>query len=769
MPRSTPDTTRRSLFGVAGAVAAGLPAPASAASGAVNAGFAFVGLFNALGATTIPLGTDVIMTGGYHTTGKGAARYVLDADQASAAAHPWRARSLNNRWFILSETWPNQYQLGAVGDGKADDTAALQALADFALYIAHLPAIFIAGGRHRTTDTWHIGYGVSYTALAVDGAGSGYLGDIGGAAIIPTKYDRPCIAVQGARVTRIRGLALVGPLHTQLVDLGLASASPKVNPRDLANWTGGHPNGAYNVFCGIAIDPYSGDDPAAKGYPAVTFPSFLGGAPQYGKNFSSDVLIEDCDIVGFVAGVAVQPCPADGNGDFVRLRDTRIEYCAYGVSVGNTQSRLVKLDYVNFVCGFVAITNTAHGHGPAVGQAGKLTSEVNACQFQHVANWFDLRMDLAGPMVFRSCFSESGWRLGDATGPSRVAAILFEGCEFGFHYGAPDAWGVPDNELWLANAGQAVFSGCSFKRFWSVFNVHGGEVVVASSDVWTCAQGRKLPYEKIAHNSSIGGFVHAASDNGVPTRSTRVDSLKPDIVYDLDTWASAFGSAPPVRKAADTASVRRVGQHLYQESFIQGVGGLPQPVTRTRGRLYGASSLQDLSLNGTRLAFRYPKTDDPASAFAANIGCLLRFSGNSAWFFVDGYIDNGDGTATVTAVLQNNYFLKPDRSVGYIAPFTFTGGYFISYTAAQFYNIEAALFADASPTSRVLANVQRGDGAAFYSSVKVGDSILVDPAQDSLFHAGAKITALKPFTLSGAPSRAQLRAPLTTFVRPAFS
>ena len=769
MPRSPPDTTRRSLFGVAGAVAAALPAAASALPGAAGGGFAFVSLFDALGATSVPLGTDIIMTGGYHIPGKGAARYVLDPDQASQTAQAWRGKSLNNRWFIISETWPNQYQFGAVGDGEADDTPALQALADFAIYIARLPAIFIAGGRHKTTDTWHIGYGATYTALAIDGAGSGCLGEVGGAAIIPSRFDRPCIAVQGARVTRIRGITIVGPLHIGLRDLGLASAAPKVNPRDLASWTGGHPNGPYNVFCGIAIDPYSGNDPLTNGYPAVRFPAFLGALPQYGKNYSSDVLIEDCDIAGFVAGVAVQPCPADGNGDFVRLRDTRIEYCAYGVSVGNTQSRLVKLDYVNFFCSFIAITNNAHGHGPVVGQAGKLTSEVSSCQFQYVANWFDLEMDLAGPMVFRSCYSESAWRLGSAHGAARVGAILFEGCEFGVELGAPSVWGVPDYELRLANSGQAVFSGCSFHGFWSVFSVLGGEVVVASSDVWMCVRGRSHAYEKVAHNSTIGGFVHASGDGGVPTRATRVDSLKPDTVYDLDTWASGFGASPPVRKAADTASVRRIGQHLYQESFVQGGGGLPQPVTRTKGRVYNTSSLQDLSLNGTTLTFRHPTTADPAPAFAPNIGCLLKFSGNSAWFFVDGHSDNADGTATVTAVLQNNFYLNSDRSIGYVAPFAFKGGYFISYTAAQFYNVEAALVADASPTSRVLANVQRGDGAAFYSSVKVGDSILVDPAQDSLFHAGPRITALKPFTLSGAPSRAQARAPLTSFVRPAFS
>lgn len=83
-----------------------------------------IGLWTGFGALSIPIGTDLVQSSGYGVAGKGAAKYVLDADQATVTSSGIRKKSANGRWFILAELEACPEHLGALMNG-GDDYAAL--------------------------------------------------------------------------------------------------------------------------------------------------------------------------------------------------------------------------------------------------------------------------------------------------------------------------------------------------------------------------------------------------------------------------------------------------------------------------------------------------------------------------------------------------------------------------------------------------------------------------------------------------------------------
>ena len=89
-----------------------------------------IGLFGAISAINIPIGTDLVQTSGWSITGVGAARYALDSDQTTPTSSATRQKSLNRRWFKLCEEAPAPEMFGAAGDHVANDRLALQAAID---------------------------------------------------------------------------------------------------------------------------------------------------------------------------------------------------------------------------------------------------------------------------------------------------------------------------------------------------------------------------------------------------------------------------------------------------------------------------------------------------------------------------------------------------------------------------------------------------------------------------------------------------------------
>jgi hypothetical protein len=121
--------------GAGGTVYADCPAALSAivANAGVN-----VGLFTALGSTTIPDDITLIRTSGYNVIGVGAASYV-ETTATGLTPSPITAQSANGRWFTLCEDEVSPEMFGALGDGGSHPAsslyaslAALQAIYPFA-------------------------------------------------------------------------------------------------------------------------------------------------------------------------------------------------------------------------------------------------------------------------------------------------------------------------------------------------------------------------------------------------------------------------------------------------------------------------------------------------------------------------------------------------------------------------------------------------------------------------------------------------------------
>lgn len=457
-----------------------------------------VGLFNAISSATVVASVNVVQTSGFHTLGKGKARYKRSsAGLASWGSGVWWAQSADGAYWELSEEYPTSHMFGCYSDATralnttvvsgTDDTVALNRLLYYAETVGNGVAIG-SRGAHFTSDTIHVGTGInSFRSVRLLGEVTFPWGTKHDAQtsfpsfeIKTNKNDRPCINVQGARSSAVWNVSLEGPLYTYIYNnlLGRSDGSPTTtNDVPISAWQTGaanHTYGRYTPGAGIAIDGFAGTALTSSGaWPASTAVSlgavytnggnyyrvtvagttagaggptgttlgasitdntvtwtFIGSTAdgiayptvaypvsttQYGKPFSSEVNLFGVKIAGFTCGVALQPCDADGNADFVRLKDCSTTECVYGISIGNSQSRNVEIRNLNYVHLHTLIVNNKHGR-----QVGKLGGPIDNISGGQSIQLFDLNMGYAGAVKFTNSYAEGLWRFGNATGVGLV-------------------------------------------------------------------------------------------------------------------------------------------------------------------------------------------------------------------------------------------------------------------------------------------------------------------------------------------------------------
>ena len=353
-----------------------------------------------------------------------------------------------------------------------DHQPAIQQAIDYALFRSEAlgeaagPRVMLPAGVLRCDRTIHMNYGIDFRSVQLIGhgirQGGTYSKSACGTSLVAFFDDAPLIAVQGARDPVIRDMSL----YQELVGAHILNVCQN-DPASMAHlspaaWVdASFPASAssrYAPQCAIAVDPYSGVAPGTA-YPAVDYPDFLGVVPQYGKGFSRNLLVENVMIWGFVVGIAQQPCNADANGDFTKLRRVEFYFCVYGFSWGNTQARSNALYDCIFAYVHTALASTVHGL-----QIGNPQISVYSCSFEIGYQLFDIgNLNYGNGPLFVGCFGEALYRLGrgNAGNAFRQGGMRFQNCEWGFSWWS--RYGVPTHVLeWLDHSGLCIFDTCFF-------------------------------------------------------------------------------------------------------------------------------------------------------------------------------------------------------------------------------------------------------------------------------------------------------------------
>lgn len=291
-----------------------------------------------------------------------------------------------------------------VSPSASDNAAKLQSAFDDATYVKKTTLILPPGVLH-TSRTIYAG-GVGLATLHVRGQGRAYAGSpyFGGTIIQVDHCSGPAIAVGGMRQATFEGFTLLG-MGASYID-----ASSPMTVGIQPAWDG--TVGSNWVDPAILTANPAADSQFAP-YAGVSIDSEIRKAP------SSNVLLRNMNIYGFVVGVVMQPWDNDENGDYLGIEDCDISKGRYGISVGNRQSRSVALNRVTYSSLHTFLTTAAHGR-----QSGKLGGAMTNVRGGFSYQLLDIDTAGAGSPTFYNLYFESQYRIGNIGGASSNARPL---------------------------------------------------------------------------------------------------------------------------------------------------------------------------------------------------------------------------------------------------------------------------------------------------------------------------------------------------------
>jgi hypothetical protein len=553
-----------------------------------------------------------------------------------------------------------------------------------------------------------------------------------GTAIIPSFSDRPCIAVNGGRNTRIKSMTLFGSNWNWVYSNGLgAYVVPTVDDLNPANWvapaiTSASPNAdsRYAPFAAIVIDGYQGIAPTPA-YPNVTFPAWSGLSTQYGFARSSETLLDDVEIGGFVVGLAINPSGGDGNGDFTQLRNCLIEMCKYGISIGQTQARLLKVEDSSITNTYTVYTTDTHGL-----QLGMCQATFINCSFDATINWLKItNSGYGGPVIFRGCYAEVVYSLGTCSGGNTGAPISFDGCSFKIdtvHRGIPKFFlncgtgltgGASFNDC-MFNAGAGYLGHFHFGGTASLYSFKNCFTTLGSGSAYT------KNYECTLQNAT-GGFTFSDGYTNVNEFHMR------HIIYNTNTLAY-IGTI--VRDNENTYSQRKYGLSLYNKRarVANDFAGGTAPTIETRATLNYIDKAASASLSVTGLVMTLDITGTGLATWQ-----LIINGGEKD----DVLIDQETNTVfMITARTGNVLTCQAINNYNYSGALLTTPtqtGYFFAHNLRR-YLPYYYLQGDTTSASATIANVARADGYGGWlnsatDGMQAGDYLYLDNTADCTF------------------------------------
>jgi hypothetical protein len=380
-----------------------------------------------------------------------------------------------------------------------DDTAAIQAAIDYAI-ANRKGRVVLPSGVFRITAPFVVdAAGGGINKLDIVGDGMMYAGEapFGGTAIIADFDVGNAIELRTARTSSVQRLTLVGRNWAFLADTGPADSGI------LADWVepslvaGGVSDVTTNPYCGIAVN-----------------------------DSSSNVLLRDVEVRGFIVGLGVAMDGTTTQGDFVGMDHCKIESNKYAVSVGNAQSRLVNANNSSFFNSYTAISSARHG-----AQNGRLGGIFNNCSFDSCHQIIDAPQGaVMGGITFTNCYAELLGKVGviSSSAVASAAPATFKGCMFVFLNPAESE--IP-LEYISSESSPVLFDSCYLQTS-GPFSYGGG--------------GRFGQYVSFANGTIVtGGFDYPAVEgNDVDTVAFRLADRGMSRVFPRTTMAYFAGLSP---------------------------------------------------------------------------------------------------------------------------------------------------------------------------------------------------------------------------------
>jgi hypothetical protein len=205
---------------------------------------------------------------------------------------------------------------GAVGDGVADDTVAIQAAID-ASNAARITSVFIPPGRYRTTSTINLKHGVRlygsgtpktkfltgnavyFTQIRAEGAGAA-IAMLDDGTVTVAGYS--CAAVEGLEI-RFTGSTRTGTSGIQIGEAAQQAIQASVDKCLIQNFARGiDVQGSWNVF---VSDTYIYSVTTANpSDPAETFGIYVSAVSRpVTSNYFKNIAVQACDVGFYFAGL----------------------------------------------------------------------------------------------------------------------------------------------------------------------------------------------------------------------------------------------------------------------------------------------------------------------------------------------------------------------------------------------------------------------------------------------------------------------------------
>lgn len=711
-----------------------------------------------IAATSVDPAIQFIRTAGYTTPGDGGAGLYVRA--ASEPTHTMKVQSVDGAFweFVAEHGTVTEKQAGGIGDGVADDTQAIQAAIDFAMY-RNPPAnsgqpieVLIVGPVCRITDTIHLGYGETIHGVSVRGVARKRRAEISyvGASLVATFTDRPIISIQGIRGGVLRDIWIEGALDYS----GLNSESYEITQETTWDAMGG--DGRYNPYAGIAIDAFCGPRPVGS-YPDMNYPDYIFSQDQYNKVFSTDIRIENVGIRAVNTAFVVQPSDHDANGDFTKIVNCSIEQCKYGISVGNSQSRNVEVRNLLGVNVFTILTNNVHGR-----RSGRFGGPIdNLSLGGYVGRIFKFGSTaLLGTTLFTTLYVEGLERIGDFDGnTSAEGALTFDSCLFSFRHN--EVRGVPANVMGTGNSSSIIFRSCRFANAPSVYSFNMPRVYFehCSVSVQDRSSGTLPRYEAFAHNVLSGGVVL----DPLHLRPQQIRFPKAN----LETGAIASGISPDEGFTRDTDRNTCIPLAVWEYGRLSENYATP---SRKRFNYFERSRnvhFASVDLTGRTLTLEFNAlSDHEAMRLGVLPGDVIRDKITGMVFFICSRV----GT-TVMAVAQNNYRDDGTGNIVTLLPFDPASGG-LQFINSRLFTPSYLTLADFEQGSNIATGAARNDGFASYLDTDLvpGDYLFADQDADRVFASGeAEVvsidTANDTITFAGNARSTVARKQLTQWIR----